>query len=378
MKILHVISSIDISCGGPSKSVSDLAIHQTFRGQNVTIITNASENPYLKESVHPNLKLIFVKETSFKKMLKGILLSENFDILHSHNLWEMPMHIMALLARKNNIPYIITPRGTLHPWSLNVKKWKKIPAMLFYQRKDLLKATCIQATSKTEAKYFRELKLNNPIAIIPNGIAIEEFPKSLIKKSIVNKTILFLSRVHSQKGLAFLIEAWQQLDQSLRENWQIEIVGNGEKGYVVSLQKLINDKGLSNEIYIMGPLFGEDKLAAYHRADLFVLPTYSENFGVVVAEALACCVPVITTKGTPWEELNTRKAGWWIEIGAKPLAVALEKAICLNDTERQQMGLNGRKLIEESYCIQSVASQMIELYEWVLGKREQPYFVDLI
>jgi glycosyltransferase involved in cell wall biosynthesis len=377
MKILHIVSSIDLSGGGPSKSVSDLALQQAIQGQQVTILTYTSANPYLKESPHTNLQLVFVIKTSFKKTLNDLLLCENFDILHSHSLWQMPVHNMALLARKNNIPYIITPRGTIEPWAINAKKWKKKLAMALYQRKDLADAACIHATAKMEEDNIRKLGFTNSIAVIPNGIDIMELPLLASKPIKEKKTILFLSRIHQKKGIELLIEAWQQLDQSQRENWQIEIAGNGEKGYVAALQKLINDKGLSKEIHIIGPLYGETKLAAYHRADLFVLPTYSENFGIVVAEALACGVPVITTKGTPWEELNTHNAGWWIEIGAQSLAESLEKAIRLTNKERQQMGLNGRKLIEKSYSIQSVASQTIELYAWVLGKREQPYFVDI-
>ncbi len=120
---------------------------------------------------------------------------------------------------------------------------------------------------------------------------------------------------------------------------------------------MLNKNGLNEEIKIIGPQFGNDKLAAYHRADLFVLPTYSENFGIVVAETMACGIPVITTKGTPWEELNTNNAGWWIDIGATPLAEALQKALQTSEAERLQMRQNGRKLVEENYSIESVAKK---------------------
>lgn len=377
MKILHVISSLDLTSGGPSKSISDLALNQSLRGHNVTIFTQISFEPFLRESPNPNLKIQFTKKNSLKHDLNNLIKAENFEILHGHGIWEMPVHYMAQLGRKYGIPYVITPRGTLHPWALSLKKWKKKLAMLFYQKKDLEKAFCLHATSGIEAKYFRDFGIKIPISVISNGIDLKEFPLLKTKKVKEKFILLFLSRVHSQKGLSILIDAWQQLDKGLRENWQIEIAGNGEDNYIASLQKGINDKGLATEIRIIGPQFGEAKLAAFNRADLFVLPTYSENFGIVIAEALACGVPVITTKGTPWEELNTCNAGWWIDIGAKPLAETLTKALQLKKIDLQTLGVNGRNLIEEKYSIQSVASCTLELYQWILGKGIKPKFVSI-
>ncbi len=122
------------------------------------------------------------------------------------------------------------------------------------------------------------------------------------------KTLLFLSRIHHKKGIELLLEAWQRIGKQLRSNWKINIAGNGESNYINNINQLITKKNLVGEIEIIGPKFGEDKIRTYRQADLFVLPTYSENFGIVVAEALAYGIPVITTKGTPWEELNTRQS----------------------------------------------------------------------
>ena len=249
--------------------------------------------------------------------------------------------------------------------------------MALYQRKDIAQASCIHATAAMEAENLRQLGFKNPIAVIPNGIDLSAYPISINSQEEQKRTILFLSRIHLKKGIELLIEAWGQLDKTIRSNWQVEIAGNGDAGYIDSLQQLIYSKGLSDEIRIIGSQFGPVKLATYQRADLFVLPTYSENFGIVVAEALACGLPVITTKGTPWEELNTHKAGWCIDIGVTPLVAALQQAMQMTDTERVLMGLNGRKLVEDNYSIESVANKMTQLYEWILGKQEKPEFVYL-
>ena len=377
MNILHVVSSIDISGGGLSKSVSDLALNQAIQGQKVTILTNVSKNPYLKESLHPNLKLVFVKEKQFKMVLNRLVVNEKFDLLHGHGIWQMPVHEMAQIAKRTGIPYVIAPHGMLEPWPLNAGKWKKKLALALYQRNDLARANCIRATAQMEAENIRKLGFKNPIAVIPNGIDIRDFPLPEKKQKQQKLTILFLSRIHPKKGIELLIEAWQILDKSLRQSWQVEIAGNGDESYINSLQQLINKSELTEEIKIIGSQFGTDKLKTYQQADLFVLPTYSENFGIVVAEAMACGIPVITTKGTPWEELNTFNAGWWIDIGVEPLAEALKQAMQLTNIQRGLMGQSGRKLVEANYSVESVGNKMSELYEWILNKREKPEFIQL-
>ncbi|TDN98223.1 glycosyltransferase [Sunxiuqinia elliptica] len=373
MKILHIVASIDINKGGPSKSVSDLSLNQSKLNYDTSIITTPSPNPYI--SISSDVHLNFIEKLSYKKILNEIANHGKYDILHGHGIWLPPVHNMAKVARKNNLPYIITPRGMLEPWALNAGKWKKKLALMIYQRKDLANAACIHATAKMEAENIRKLGFRNPIAIIPNGIDLSEFPLKKLQSKKEKKTILFLSRIHPKKGIEILIEAWQQLNETLKQGWLIEIAGNGDYKYISSLNHLIQERGLHKEIKIIGPQFGTAKLETYSRADLFVLPTYSENFGIVVAEALACGVPVITTKGTPWEELNNYNAGKWIDIGVEPLKETLNKFLALSDEDRSIMGKNGRKLIEQNYSIEQVASKMIDLYKWILGQSQKPDFI---
>ena len=376
MKINHIVSSLDISMGGPSKSVSDLAFGLSKLGENVTITSTYSENPYFNVESNSKIELNLIKHTSFKTKLEEIIKKEKYDILHGHGIWQMPVHHMAKFSRKNHIPYIITPRGMLEPWSLNAKKWKKRVGMLLYQRKDLEFAECLHATAQKEAENFRSLGFKNPIAVIPNGIDLNDFPISEGKNK-ETKTILFLSRIHKKKGIEMLIEAWSRLQNSIKSGWKIEIAGNGEPKYINRLQNLITKHGLNKEIEIIGPQFGEKKIEAYQRADLFVLPTYSENFGIVIAEALACGIPVITTKGAPWKDLLKYNAGWWIDIGTRSLEDTLTQALKLSNKELKVKGINGRLLVKEKYSIESVATQMNVLYEWILGKTEKPEFVRL-
>ena len=377
MIISHVISSIDISSGGPSRSVTHL-ISRLLNNSKVEINLNTltSLHPIIKNFTGNGSILFHEKKIfGFSKSLKNALGDDKVELYHGHGIWQIPVHQMAKQARKLNKPYIITTRGMLEPWSLSQSKFKKVLALKLYQNKDLQLASCIHATAESEAENIRALGYKNPIAIIPNGVNLEEFP-NYKKKSKAKKKLLFLSRIHKKKGIEFLINAWSELDKKYTVNWEVEIVGNGESDYIKDLNFQISQLNLENTMKITDPVFGKEKHLKYIEADLFVLPTYSENFGIVIAEALASNVPVITTKGTPWEELNENNCGDWIDIGLEPLKDSLTKMLIKSEIELTQMGERGRELIEKKYSMEVVAASMHELYEWILGRKSKPSFVN--
>ena len=376
MKVSHCIASIDKNAGGTTTACVDL-----LKSQHEIIALEL----YTLNSSHPieislkNLK-IFSENPSFLDYSISLgkqLLKSKSNLFHGHGLWNLPIHQMASIARKKRIPYVISTHGMLEPWSLKQSKFKKNIAMNLYQHKDLKDATCLHATGVMEMESIRKLGYKNPIADIPNGINIHDYPQKQYVIGTTKKTILFLSRIHPKKGIEILINAWQLLNTSAKENWCVKIAGNGEDDYINQLSTLIKEKGLTDNITIIGSKFGAEKIATYHEANLFVLPTYSENFGIVIAEALCCGVPVITTKGTPWEVLESYNAGKWIDIDEISLKEALESFMSKTDEELQEMGKNGRQLIVDNYSIESIAEKFILLYQWVLTGENKPDFVYL-
>lgn len=375
MKIAHCIASIDKNSGGTTTACIDLIEQLKTRLDRVYLYTLMSENTVLYSVENGG---VFFSEPSFmgysRELNKELRLHE-VDVFHGHALWNLPIHQMAVIARKKSVPYIMSIHGMLEPWSLKQSVLKKTLAMALYQKKDLMMAFCLHATAMMEVNNIRKLGLKKPIALIPNGINISEYPLKdySIKKD--KRKILFLSRIHPKKGIEYLINAWERLQEQLKQNWEVEIAGNGDSDYINALNDLIKEKNLQNQIRIVGPKFGKDKTVIYHSADLFVLPTYSENFGIVIAEALASGVPVITTTGTPWEELEKYQAGKWIDINEESLANAMSFLMNKNKEELKNMGLNGRKLIEENYSIESVAEKFVMLYQWVITGKNKPNFV---
>lgn len=379
MKITHCISSIDKSTGGPARSSTGLitVLQKNENIENVDLLVLKSNNPIQDKPIINNkgeYKFFSSNFAGFSLELAKELKINKAELFHGHGIWELPIHQMSQIIFNRNLPYIISVRGMLEEWSLKQGLFKKKIATLLYQKKDLKRAACIHATAVSEAQAIRNLGYTNPIAVIPNGIDLFEYP---YKNKIDNKKkkILFLSRIHYKKGLELLIEAWSEICEDLKKDWEIEIVGNGEKAYIEKLNNIISSKKLNKQITIKESIFGKEKIEVYHNADLFVLPTYSENFGIVIAEALACGTPVITTKGTPWKDLETYNAGSWIDIGVVPLKDELEKYMNKSEEEYMEMGRNGRRLVEGSYSIESVGQKFTQLYTWVLKKTEKPEFV---
>ena len=385
MEVLHCISSLDKSGGGPARSVPSLCIGLINIGIQSKILAYSSQNPNIENLQKSGVEYCLQKQPlTLRDRILGdsFVWGMNFDniIVHIQNFWPLCLHRVAKECRKHKIKYLISPRGTLEPWSLQQKWLKKKIAMIVYQRKDLANAACIHATAISEMEHIRSLGFKNPIAVIPNGININNYPLKSYN-SVVNRkrTLLFLSRIHPKKGLDLLFKAWKELPLSLTDDWQIHIAGEGDSSYSIDdLKQMIQRDFADLDIKILGPQYGKDKIRCYHNADLFILPTHSENFGMVIAEAMCCGVPVITTNGTPWKELKEKGIGWYTDVSVEALKDALKDALCKTDIELKERGILSRKIILQEYSMEAVANKFKSLYLWINEEGDKPDFVDVI
>jgi glycosyltransferase involved in cell wall biosynthesis len=292
-------------------------------------------------------------------------------------LWHPANHWAAWAARRWRVPLILHPHGMLEPWSLGQKRLKKQLALLLFQQRDLDTAAVLVATSGMERDNLRALGLQQPVAVIPNGVelpAAEDIgAPDAGPEAKRERQALFLSRVHPKKGVLELVRAWSQVAPS---GWRLVIAGPDEGGHLADVARLVKDLGVGASVALVGAVAGAQKAAAYRDADLFVLPTFSENFGLVVAEALSFGLPVITTRGAPWADLETHGCGWWIDTGVEPLAAGLRAAMALTDEERRAMGERGRVYVRR-YDWDLIAEQTLAVYRWLLGRGDRPTCVRL-
>lgn len=377
MTIVLTVASLDSDAGGTSAAVAALATHMADRGPRVHVITRASPQPLLSATVGP-VTVSFLPEGSpltqwypLWQTLRDVSgATEGPLIIHDNGLWLPFNHVVARFARAYAIPRVASPHGMLEPWSLQQGGFKKQLAWYLYQHHDLRSASAILATAAQEAHNIQQ-KIDSapPIAVIPNGVNLNgrvhetRLQQTATPSTEKTRTVLFLSRIHPKKGLLNLIQAWERLRP---DGWQVVIAGPDEGGHRREVEAAISASGLQRDFNFTGPVTGDAKWALYEEADLFVLPTHSENFGIVVAEALVAGTPVITTRGTPWNDLVQHQCGWWVEVGVEPLTEALREALATSPAERKAMGARGRQLILDNYTWPQVAQDMIAVYEWVL------------
>lgn len=373
MKVLSFISSLDINAGGPSRSVPMLAKGLAEHGVDITLMTVKSENMNTHALEGTSAKLKVLTPSFSKKEIAKYLAEERFDLIQIQSLWDLPYHKVMVEARRLGIPYIVTPRGMLEPWSLSQRKWKKKLAWWLYQCNDVQKSVCVFTTAKMEAEHVSELGITTCKSVIPNSIETDAYPCK-ISTDVVKKQVLFLSRIHVKKGIELLFEAWKRIHHDFAD-WQLLIVGNGEAEYIHSLENRVESFGLKDCIKILPPVFGEAKIKVYQESALFCLPSFSENFGMAIAESMSCGTPVITTTNCPWIILNDTKTGWCIDLSVDNLEHALREAMTMSSVDLYAMGQKASKLIYENFDYRSVTLKILRLYEWLLNGGEKPEFI---
>jgi glycosyltransferase involved in cell wall biosynthesis len=235
----------------------------------------------------------------------------------------------------------------------------------------------LHATSEEEYQQIRAKGITAPVAVIPNGIDIPQMPADVgeVRGTSQMRTLLFLSRIHPTKALDRLLKAWSRLEE-LHPTWKLRIVGKGDAAHVEEVHSLASELGVKR-VEFSGPLYGAEKSMAYWQANLFVLPTHSENFGMAVAEALAHGCPAIVGKGAPWEGLELEQCGWWVANDVDTLAATLHEAMGTSSASLVEMGKRGRAWMARDYNWEVIGQDMAAAYRWLITGANRPKCVRL-
>lgn len=393
LSVLHIVPSINAGVGGPAASVPGLAMALRRAGiASAVAALDYSEHGRQQET--PGVHLLAAEPTALGRRLRGwspalrkliFDAAERADVVHSHALWMVPGIYARQAAVRFGRPLVISPRGMLDPWSLTRSRGKKKIAAWLYENRNLRAARLLHATSELEAEAIRRYGLRQPIAVLPNGIDLpapgaappREILESRFPELRDQRWLLFLGRLDPKKGLDLLLEIWGELG-ARAPGWRLVVAGPDLGGYGAKMVAAVTaDPELRSRTTFTGMLEGEEKGAAFAHAQLFVLPTRGENFGIAVAEALAHGTPVLTTTAAPWELLRRRGCGWWVAPEAGALRAALVEALLLPPSELARMGAIGRSVVAEEFSWDSIGAQWVEVYRWLLTGGAAPACVRL-
>jgi glycosyltransferase involved in cell wall biosynthesis len=377
IRAIHVVSSIAEEASGPSYTVMRQCESLIDNGENIQLATLDSGQDFMHLSFMKGFPLgvgprKLGLSPQMRRWLRQVVLSEQAEIIHSHGMWMMPNVYAGWATRGKKCRLIVSPRGTLSKRALDESARAKRIFWWLLQEPAIRRASCFHATAESEFEDIRRAGFRQPVCIIPNGIDVH----AVREKSLGSRRkLLYLGRIHPIKGIDFLLQAWRTLEGRFPD-WDLRVVGPDNGGHLPRMQILAAQLGL-RRVEFTGPLYGGEKWHAYHEADLFVLPTHSENFGISVAEALASGTPAIVTRGAPWSELERRGAGWWIDVGVDPLVACLGQAMLRPREDLADRGALGREWMIQEFSWERIGVMMDQTYRWLLSGGEMPKWVYL-
>lgn len=394
MKVLQIVPSISLVYGGPSQMVLGLSAALAKAGIDVTILTTNSNGDTGQEPLDVPLgvpveqdgyKIIYFPCSPFRRYKFSLPLlqwlnnhTKEYDMAHCHALFSPVTTAAATVARYQKLPYILRPLGTLDPADLKKKRRLKQIYGNLLERPNIAGSAAIHFTTEEEANISYRYGVKTKDLIIPLGV---NFPDSLPQKGETRHSLgiaddvpllLFMSRIDPKKGLNFLIEATEKL---IKKGLKFHLVLAGsnpqDPGYEEKIKQQINDSSLARYTTITGFVKGDLKIGLLQDADVFILPSYYENFGIAVAEAMAVGTSVIISEGVYiYPDVKSYDAGWVTKLNVDELTHALETAI-LSPQLRQEKGKNAYQLVKDKYSWNAIAQQVIDAYKKLRVKTDK-------
>ena len=386
MKTLLTIQDLSARSGGPSTCTRDLLQGLHNIDDEINLYTLKCSNPNDKNLGEGSKWLIegdcdYFSPLYISKNTKEFLESTNYDLYHTNGMWMYMNHITCEIARKKGKPYIISPHGMLYSNALLIKPFRKKLMLKVWFNKDVHNANCLHATCKQEMVHIRKFGYKGPIAVIPNPVIIPDEIKlkdcDYERQNHGKMQLGILARINPIKKIENLIlAAGKIIKEDNFNNLEVVIMGKGNDDYERYLRSLTESLGISDKVKFLGFVKGKEKYERLSRLRALFVPSESENFGMIVPEALICGTPVYASLGTPWEELNTQGCGWWRDNSPESIAEVIREIISLPSDTIFEMGKKGRDLIAKHYGQDMIAQQMYELYRWLLNPNViKPSFV---
>lgn len=308
-------------------------------------------------------KRVAGKSISIELLLRLFKEIQWADMVHLSGVYSFPSLPTLLLARILNKPVVWSPRGALQAsaeWPRNKRRFLKI-AFEKVAQNFAPKSTHFHTTSQIESKLSLQRMPRFRATVIPNSVSLPEQVPVRKRSHASKKNLLFIGRLHKKKGLDLLL----LILSDLPEEFVLNIYGAGEKKYVASLKLKIIALGLKKRVTFNGHVDGDEKENAFAKADIFVLPSFSENFGIVIAEALGRSLPVVVSRATPWSRVEEYRCGHWLPLERSDWVNAIIK---LSDKNITDMGERGRLWMLNEYSPLPIADKMMTLYDEIVAE----------
>lgn len=402
MKLLHVASTLGPLNGGAAVACIELCAALARRGHEVEIFTTAIDIPKAwnaepgRPFSHRGIRIHFfpiwgtqyywVSPSLFWALWQRI---RTFDVVHIHSLYRFHLPAAAWICHRFARPYVVKPHGSLDPFLFKYRRWRKAPHELLFDRPAYANAAAIHYVAEEERRLAEGTKLVRGLktvgVVVPSAVVVPEGTTAIADDASLDehngtsllfsrfpelngKTIvLFLGRLNFKKGIDILVAAFAKIKAKI-PNAHLLFVGPDSDGYSKQIRSWLHEHEVSKSTTFTGMLLGDEKTAAFRIASVFALPSYTENFGIAIVEAMThSCPVVISNRVNIWREILAANAGLVTDCDAAQTASAILRILSDKDLAAT-LAENGRRLAEEHFTWPAAAEKMEVVYKNILSK----------